>query len=84
MKGSQGGSIGALYRAVFSCCGLSLWGSEPIQLTLSSIPIAAVLRGAGEVAAVLPPNGCRAGPGRAGSAGDEAGGGEAAGEQGDV
>ncbi|XP_065548572.1 proline dehydrogenase 1, mitochondrial isoform X4 [Lathamus discolor] len=40
---------------------------------------AAVLRGAGQVAEVLPSDGCGAGPGRAGSAGSAAGGREAAG-----
>ncbi|XP_064530592.1 proline dehydrogenase 1, mitochondrial isoform X5 [Pseudopipra pipra] len=47
----------------------------------TSVP-GAVLGGAGEVAEVLSPNGCRAGPGWAGSAGDETGGGEAAGNTG--
>ncbi|KAM7034034.1 proline dehydrogenase 1, mitochondrial isoform 2-T2 [Acridotheres tristis] len=44
----------------------------------------AVLRGAGEVAEVLPPNGRRAGPGRVGSTGHKAGAGEAAGGTGQL
>ncbi|XP_030814691.1 proline dehydrogenase 1, mitochondrial-like isoform X1 [Camarhynchus parvulus] len=58
------------------------WQDRRLQserLTWSRVPTGAFLRGAGEVAEVLPPNGCRGGPGRAGSAGHKAAGGEAAG-----
>lgn len=76
--------LGLIPQSLGMAEGSELPGLQPVQLTQGPAPTAAVLGGAGEVAAVLLPNGRGAGPGWADSTGDEAGGGEAAGERADI
>lgn len=64
-------------------CGMNLPLRSPRCKTSCALfyaSPAAVLRGTGEVAPILPPAGCGAGQGRAGGCGDQAGGEEASGE----